>query len=190
MQYRIALVLGVAATVAAPLPVVTAKVKLPQRGNDFSLPDEPREKVEDGTENIFGQSDGSDVNAERKREASVDFSGRLVRRGYDARNAIPGKGRYFVLSPKLSLQYGVTDDFEVEVSAFGDLRNVRGTPGLDDKSTPNFQLASHPPPAGRLLPQCGCESGLAQVFASDALRQSCCGELPFDLLADFGGNAE
>ena len=119
-----------------PQTALAAGPKLPK--SDFSLPDEPREKVEFDTENIFGQTDGTDVNAEGEREISFELAGRLGRRGYDADNAILGKGHYGVFAPKLSLQYGLTDNFEVEASVFGDLRNIRNTPGLDDKSTSNF----------------------------------------------------
>ena len=108
---------------------------------DFSLPAEPSEKVEYDTQNMFGQTDGSDVNAEREREVYLEWTGRLVRRGFDGSdpdNPLYGKGRYSVLTPKLTLQYGVTSDFEVEASAYGDLRKIRNTPGLDDKSAPNF----------------------------------------------------
>lgn len=105
---------------------------------DFSLPAEPAEKVEYDTENIFGQTDGSDINAQGEREVSLDVIGRFVRRGYDSDNAILGKGPYGALSSKLGVQVGVTDNFEAEFSALGDLRRIRRVPGLEDTSAANF----------------------------------------------------
>eukprot|EP01037_Dinobryon_pediforme_P013787 gene13787-13903_t len=130
----------------APLCVISALVALtaplaaqtkPVQALDFSLPKDG-EKIEYDSEDMFGPTDGTDTSSQGEREFSTTWETRSGKRGVDDTTGLPGKGRYHVSAPQIAVQYGLTDDFSVEVSAFGDLRNVKNVPGLDNNSRASF----------------------------------------------------
>lgn len=111
--------------------------------DDFSLPVEPKIRFEVSSENIFGFTDGTDTNALGEREISTGIDGRFGKRVLmPASGAPPGSGPYRVLAPRLGFQYGVTEDFSVETTVFGDIRHIRHVPDIDDNSKSRFDGAS------------------------------------------------
>ena len=137
-KYRQMLLKSISALGAFVLLTLPAAAQTkPAQGLDFSLPKDG-EKIEYDSEDMFGPTDGTDTSSEGEREFSTTWEMRSGKRGTDDTTGLPGKGRYIVSAPQISVQYGVTDDLSVEVSAFGDLRNVKNVPGLDDNSRASF----------------------------------------------------
>ena len=127
---------------AAPALAAAAAKPKPVPADDFSLPPDKGGNFEADTADMFGFSDGSDTNSQGEREFSGTFQGRFGKRVLNPQNDPPGKGTYNVFSPQFSLQYGVTDDFEVEASGFQDIRHVRNVPDMNNSSKSQFNGAS------------------------------------------------
>lgn len=126
----------IAATCASAAP---ARVKT---ADDFSLPSGNGSLFETDTADVFGFSDGTDTNSQGEREFSGTLQGRFGKRVLNPQNDPPGKGTYRILAPQFSLQYGLTDDFEVEGSVFVDSRHVRNVPDMNNNSQSQFNGGS------------------------------------------------
>ena len=134
------LALGLFATGPACAQKRTAS---PARGDDFSLPAETGGRFEVSSENIFGFTDGTDTNSQGEREFSFGMDGRFGKRVLMPASGGPGgSGPYRVLAPHIGFQYGVTDDFSVETTLFGDSRHIRHVPDIDDNSKSRFDGGS------------------------------------------------
>ena len=123
-------------------PCAMAGPVKPKAADSFALPDDRGGNFETDTADVFGFTDGTDTNSQGEREFGGQFQTRFGKRVLNPDNDPPGKGRYGVLASQLSLQYGVTDEFEVEVSVFQDTRNVRRVPDMANSSKNQFNGAS------------------------------------------------
>ena len=129
---------GLSGTAALAGP---AKAKPP--ANEFAIPDPLNARDDVDTDSVFGFTDGSDTNEEGELQIDSIVVLRSGKRAVTLQDGTSGgKGRFTVTGVKADAQYGVTDNFEVVVGVYGDLRNVRNVPDLADKSNFVFDGAS------------------------------------------------
>ena len=138
---RFAAALALTALLVHPAQARDRKAPAPK--DDFAIPDAIDSRLDVSTDSLFGFTDGTDTNSEGEREVSLDAIARFDKRAVTLDDGTPGgKGRFTVLGVQGSLQYGVTDAFNVEVGVFGDLRRVKNVPNFENKSAANFDGAS------------------------------------------------
>ena len=112
---------------------------LPTPKDDFAIPDAIDARADVSTDSLFGFTDGTDTNTAGEREFSFDTITSVGKRAVTLADGTPGgKGRFFATTQQASVQYGVSDAFNVELGAFGDLRHIRGVPDIVDKSHYTF----------------------------------------------------
>ena len=105
------------------------------KADPFAIPDALNARTDVSSDNLFGFTDGTDTNDQGEREFSLDTITRFGKRAVALADGTPGgKGRFAVTGIAASFQYGVTDSLSVEPGIFGDLRHVRGVPGIDNTS--------------------------------------------------------
>ena len=127
----------------AATPVWAGKVKGKPSADEFAIPDEVNARPDVSTDSLFGFTGDADTNEKGERQLSFDIVTRVGKRAVTLDDGTPGgKGQFRVSAVRAGFDYGVTDDFDVEASIFGDLRSVRGVPDLIDKSNGNFNGAS------------------------------------------------
>jgi hypothetical protein len=108
---------------------------------------------ETGTGNLFGFSEDTDTPDKGEKEVSLDTFSRFYKRRLfgpqlvvpdDAGTAVAplGKPRWDLLSIKAAYQYGITDDFSVEVGLFGHARDVRNLGDVPNKRYAAFDGGS------------------------------------------------
>ena len=111
---------------SAAMPACAGEAK-PAPKDDFAIPDAIDARADVSTDSLFGFTDGTDTNSEGEREFSFDTITSVGKRAVTLADGTPGgKGRFYATSQQASVQYGVTDAFNIELGAFGDLRHVRG----------------------------------------------------------------
>jgi hypothetical protein len=94
-------------------------------------------------ENIFGFTEGTDTNEQGEKEITLGVAARLMKRGLSD-PALPTPqtpqrgGRYAAISPSLSFQYGVSDDFGVEITGFGARHAIRHVPEMETINRAGF----------------------------------------------------
>jgi hypothetical protein len=112
------------------------------------------------TGDIFGFTEGADTPGKGEQQVSLDTFSRFYKRrlfgpaaptmsmpGEESETASGaagalGKPRWRLLSTKFAYQYGVTDDFSIEVGLFGHARDVRHLGDIPDKRYAAFDGGS------------------------------------------------
>lgn len=89
------------------------------------------------TEHLFGFTEGSDAGEKGEQEILVDTVSR-----FGKRRDGPRPSTYRVLDTRLAYQFNPADRFNIELSAFGNLRRQRNIADLDDKAFGTFDGAS------------------------------------------------
>jgi hypothetical protein len=109
--------------------------------DDFSIPDADRGTIDVDTGNLFGFSDGSDVQSEGEKELSTSLVTRWGKRGDGS--APDARGAHATMfDTATGFEYGITDRLSVAFNLFGTGRDQSGLAGFDNRHFFNFNGGS------------------------------------------------